>query len=64
MMDIIDFICDLKYEDIPQEAVHKACLCLLDAVGCMIGGMQCPPIEHLAGTISRNHAGVTVVFPA
>ena len=40
MTDPVDFILDLQYENIPENAVESARLCILDAVGCMLGGME------------------------
>lgn len=33
---------DLNYESLPQEVVHQAKRCLLDALACCIGGYQAP----------------------
>ena len=61
MVNIFDFITELKLEKIPEKAVHTARLCLLDAVGCMVGGMNYPPVLNLAQTISGNNPGSTAI---
>jgi len=61
MADIIDFIAELKLEKIPEKAVQIARLCLLDAVGCMAGGIYYPSVFNLAQTISGNNPGSTAI---
>lgn len=61
MINIIDFIADLTIEKIPEKAIHMAHLCLLDAIGCMVGGMNYPSVLNLAQTISRNNPGPTAI---
>ena len=61
MADIIDFIAELKFEKIPEKAVQIARLCLLDAVGCMAGGIHYPSVFNLAQTISGNNPGSTAI---
>ena len=61
MPDIIDFVADLRFEDIPQQTVKAARLCLLDAVGCMLGGIQSPAVLNLAKTISAQNPGSTSI---
>ena len=61
MADIIDFIAELKLEKIPEKAVQIARLCLLDAVGCMAGGIHHPSVFNLAQTISGNNPGSTAI---
>ncbi len=57
MTDIVDFISDLSFEDIPEKALQVARLCILDAVGCMAGGIQNQAIVDLATKISVNNPG-------
>jgi len=61
MNNIVDFIADLRFEDIPEKTIEVAHLCLLDAIGCMVGGMKDPSVFKLAQTLSRNHPGSTVI---
>ncbi len=62
MTDIVDFIHDLSFEDIPDRGLEVARLCLLDAVGCMIGGIQSPEVYNLAKTISTQNPGSTPIL--
>ncbi len=57
MPDIIDYVAELMFEDIPDRAVKAARLCLLDAVGCMLAGIQSPVVFNLAQTLSANNPG-------
>lgn len=57
MPAIVDFITDLTYDDIPENARQAAKLCLLDAVGCMVGGSQYPAVASLAQSISKKYPG-------
>lgn len=57
MADIVDFISDLTIKDISEEVRQAARLCLLDAVGCMVAGMQYPAIADLAHAITRKNPG-------
>jgi 2-methylcitrate dehydratase PrpD len=59
MNTIVDFVADLSYEDLPENVVHSARLCLMDAIGCMIGGMQNQSVADLAGNISKQNPGPT-----
>ncbi len=59
MADIVDFVADLSYEDIPEKAIQSARLCILDAVGCMAGGIQDPTVLRLAEKISQKNPGST-----
>ncbi len=61
MPDMIDYVADLRFEDIPEKAVQSARLCLLDAVGCMVGGIQSPAVLNLAQTISASNPGSTSI---
>ena len=61
MTTITDFISDLTVGNIPEAALRTARLCLLDAVGCMVSGMNYPPIFEMAETISRSHPGSSVI---
>ena len=59
MTDIVDFVADLSYEDVPEKARQAARLCILDAVGCMAGGIQDPAVLHLAKIIAQKNQGST-----
>ncbi len=59
MADIVNFISDLSYEDVPEKARQSARLCILDAVGCMAGGIQDPTVLRLAEKISQKNPGYT-----
>lgn len=61
MTDILDFIADLTYEDIPEPAIEIARRCLLDAVGCMTAGIQSPVVLKLAETLSQKNPGSTAI---
>jgi len=39
---IAAFALSMKYEDFPSEVIHMAKRCLLDTIGCAIGGHQAP----------------------
>ena len=59
MAEIVDVISEITFEDLPEKAVQAARLCLLDAVGCMVGGMQYPAVLSLAQKISQKNPGTT-----
>jgi 2-methylcitrate dehydratase PrpD len=61
MATILDFILNLKFETIPKAARRTARLCLLDAVGCMVSGMNYPPLLAIARTISKTNPGSTAI---
>lgn len=61
MADIVDFISDLSFENIPENVLQVARLCILDAVGCMAGGIQNQAIVDLARKISKNNPGSTSI---
>jgi len=61
MAKIVDVISEITFADIPENAIQAARLCLLDAVGCMVGGMQWSAVLSLAQTISRNNPGTTTI---
>ncbi len=61
MATILDFISNLTLETIPKTARRIARLCLLDAVGCMVGGMNYPPLLAMAGTIAETNPGATAI---
>jgi 2-methylcitrate dehydratase len=47
----------LRYEDIPQEVVHRAKALIIDTLGCALGGHDGEPVEiarELAGEISST----------
>ena len=51
MTQIIDFIHDTRFEDIPDAMIHEAVRCLTDTLGVSIGGAK-TDLSH----IIRNHA--------
>jgi len=61
MSTILDFISNLTVETIPESARRTARLCLLDAVGCMISGMNYPLLHGMAGTIAEANPGSTAI---
>ena len=61
MATILDFISNLTIETIPEAARRAARLCLLDAVGCMVSGMNYPPLHAMARTIAENNPGSTAI---
>ena len=61
MSNILDFISNLTVETIPETARRTARLCLLDAVGCMVSGMNYPPLLAMARTISKSNPGSTAI---
>jgi len=61
MADPINFICNLQYEEIPENARSSARLCILDAVGCMLGGIQNKAVLNLARTISGTKPGASQI---
>jgi 2-methylcitrate dehydratase PrpD len=61
MPDIVDFISDLGFEDIPEKTVHAARVCILDAVGCLAGGARNPAVYELAEKISKKNPGASII---
>jgi 2-methylcitrate dehydratase PrpD len=61
MATILDFISNLTVETIPKAALRTARLCLLDAVGCMVNGMNYSPVLAMARTISETHPGSSAI---
>lgn len=61
MTNILDFISDLTFETIPKTARRAARLCLLDAVGCMVSGMNYPPLFDMARTIAKANPGPSAI---
>ncbi len=61
MTTILDFISNLTIETIPKPALRTARLCLLDAVGCMVSGMNYPPLLAMAGTIAEANPGSSAI---
>lgn len=59
MANIVDFVAELSYENLPEKAIQIARLCILDAVGCMVGGIQDPTVLRLAEKICRKNPGST-----
>lgn len=57
MTTIVDFISELSHKKIPEEAAQTAKLCLLDALGCMIGGINHPPVFNFAQAIAGKNPG-------
>jgi 2-methylcitrate dehydratase PrpD len=51
MTQIIDFIHDTEFEDIPEAMIHEAVRCLTDTLGVSVGGTQTD-----LSRIIRNHA--------
>lgn len=61
MSNIVDFISEISYNDIPIEAKKYANLCILDAVGCMVGGIRDENVKDLALKISKRNPGFTKI---
>jgi 2-methylcitrate dehydratase PrpD len=61
MSNILDFISNLTFETIPEAARRTARFCLLDAVGCMVSGMNHPPLVAFARTIAEANPGSTAI---
>lgn len=61
MPNILDFISNLTVETIPEAARRTARLCLLDAVGCLVSGMNYPPLLAMARTIAEANPGSTAI---
>ena len=57
MTHIVDFISDLRFEEIPAKALSSARTCLTDTVGCMLAGTGYSPIQDLARSICDRHPG-------
>jgi 2-methylcitrate dehydratase PrpD len=51
MTQVIDFIHDTRFEDIPTEMIHEAVRCLTDTLGVSVGGTQTD-----LSRIIRSHA--------
>lgn len=56
------FACDLRYEDIPQEAVHHAKQLVLDGIGCGLYGSTLPSSRLLASTLAGAPAEAPVTL--
>jgi len=61
MSNIVDFISELTFEKIPEKTAKVARLCLLDNIGCMIRGINYPPVFSVAQTIATNNPGSAAV---
>jgi 2-methylcitrate dehydratase PrpD len=61
MPNILDFISNLTVETIPEAARRTARLCLLDAVGCLVSGIDYPPLLAMAKTIAEANPGSTAI---
>lgn len=61
MADPVEIICKLQYEDIPKNVLASARLCILDAVGCMLGGIENQAVKELARTIAERHPGSSLI---
>ena len=61
MATILDFISNLTLETVPTAARRTARLCLLDAVGCMVSGMNSPPLLAMARTIAEANPGTSAM---
>ncbi|RWM04937.1 MAG: hypothetical protein EOR72_32815, partial [Mesorhizobium sp.] len=48
------FLTDLRYEDIPDDVLHKAKLITLDTIGCIIAGANTPLGEKI---LAAYHSG-------
>ena len=57
MTHIVDFISDLRFDQIPEPALNSARTCLTDTVGCMLAGIGYRPIQDLARSICDSHPG-------
>lgn len=58
------FICEVEYENITDEAVYKAKLCILDNLGCILGGSITPVgkkvsqlVRYLGGAMESTILG-------
>lgn len=54
--EIIDFVHDLKYEDLPDNVVEHAKKCFLDSLGCMLGASQTSMGETFIDFAKENTA--------
>ncbi len=45
---LVDFACNLRYEDLPLEAVHEAKRRVIDSIGCIFAGRQDPAARLIA----------------
>ena len=61
MVTILDFISNQTIETIPEAALRTARLCLLDAVGCMVSGMNYPPLLAMARAIAEANPGSSAI---
>jgi 2-methylcitrate dehydratase PrpD len=59
---LADFVERLSYEDLPPEVITSAKKCILDSLGCALGGSQTEEIAPLAGGLLKlgSEQGATV----
>lgn len=57
MAQIIDFIHDTQFEDVPDEMIHEAVRCLTDTLGVSVGGSQAELSRIIRGHASRQFGG-------
>ena len=57
MNDPVRFIAELRFEDIPEAVRESARQCIIDATGCMLGGVADDRVKELARTVSRRYPG-------
>lgn len=54
---VLDFILDLRFEDIPPRVLHQGRRCFLDALGALLAGTQTPVARLTADFAARHFAG-------
>ncbi|HVL39044.1 MAG TPA: MmgE/PrpD family protein [Fimbriimonadaceae bacterium] len=61
--NIARFACNLRYEDLPQEAVHEVKRRLIDSMGCAMGAWLAEPakIARQLAMFSSSDIGATVI---
>src|SRR3989344_8748800 len=51
---LVDFACNLKYEDLPPELVREAKRHLIDSIGCLFAGRNDPAARLIAENSVRG----------
>jgi 2-methylcitrate dehydratase PrpD len=50
---LVDAVCSLRYEDLPDDVREVGRHCVLDFLGCALAGAAEPPVEILVATVVR-----------
>ena len=59
---ISEYICDSSYSEIPKDVLIKAKYCILDLIGCALGGRKTKIGDILIKSIIKTGAGISTIF--